>query len=254
MRPGARPLLPVVPLAPGRAWSSEEGWEWVLRLSRKSSAQGGDPAYKESWEHWRHRALGNSRSWMGGRGRRWLIMAPSNPNVLTPQAPPPSPKPPGAHVLRLSDRESLAGHLFLPIGKHLVSLNVLCLLHPFFQSLPQRASPNGKKRVPRWTFSWKCWNGRGGEAGNTPCYCRSIRAGLQHLEVGLHLMDFGGPWKWTWLFLITRWSESCPMVFMCHSGIWPRKLVPPTLPLCLPCNDWASRRSSELSEPQIPWS
>ena len=129
----------------------------------------------------------------GRRGRRWLIMAPSNPNVLTPQAPPPSPKPPGAHVLRLSDRESLAGHLFLPIGKHLVSLNVLCLLHPFFQSLPQRASPNGKKRVPRWTFSRKCWNGRGGEAGNTPCYCRSIRAGLQHLEVGLHLMDFGGP-------------------------------------------------------------
>ena len=68
----------------------------------------------------------------GRRGRRWLIMAPSNPNVLTPQAPPPSPKPPGAHVLWLSDRESPAGRLFLPIGKHLVSLNVLCLPHPFF--------------------------------------------------------------------------------------------------------------------------
>ena len=75
-----------------------------------------------------------------------LITAPSNPKVLNPQAPPPSPKPPGAHALRLNDRESPAGHLFLTIGKHLVSLNVLHLPHPFFQPLPQRTSPNRGRR------------------------------------------------------------------------------------------------------------
>lgn len=78
-------------------------------------------------------------------------MAPSNPNMLTPQAPPPSPKPPGAHALQLKDRESPAGHLFLPIEKHLVSLNVLHLPHPFFQPLPQRTSPNGSQGGPPLT-------------------------------------------------------------------------------------------------------
>lgn len=65
---------------------------------------------------------------------------------MNPQAPPPSPKPPGAHVLWLNDRESPAGHLFLTIRKHLVSLNVLHLPHPFFQPLPQRTSPNRGRR------------------------------------------------------------------------------------------------------------
>lgn len=236
--------LPVLPLALGRAWSSEDR-AGVLRLSRKPSAEGRYPHLQGESRalstDLKDRTLGSSGGWWG-----WLVTAPSNPSVLTPRALPHATKPPGAHELQQNEREQ-SGAL---VSHHQEAsyFNECPLPPPSFlpTPCPKRQDLIGEEECPRGgpphtacqVLEWKGWKGRKRPLLLQVRQDRSAAVGREFASHGLSNLE--KELGWVFNHQMAR-KLSCGLQISLRDLT--QEILPTILPLCLPCTDWASRRS-----------